>query len=76
MAIARFIKDGVIMDIAHLQKFLKKYLGETTTFLENYEKTGWILNISVSSIHQKDTPRLLNYITTPNILIWSAASAS
>ena len=76
MAIARFIKDGVIMDITHLQKFLKKYLGETTTFLENYEKTGWILNISVSSIHQKDTPRLLNYITTPNILIWSAASAS
>lgn len=76
MMLARLIKDGVVMDIKYLQEFLKKYIGETTTFLENYENTGWILNVSISSTHEKDVPRLLNYITTPNILIWSAVSAS
>lgn len=75
MKIARFLKDGVVMDMEHLQKFLQKYLGDRT-FEEAYEETGWILNISVSSIHNKDVARLLNYVTSPNVLIWSAVSAS
>jgi predicted acylesterase/phospholipase RssA len=75
MKIARFLKDGVIMDIEYLQKFLKKYLGNLT-FEEAYDKTGWILNVSVSSIHERDVARLLNYVTSPDVLIWSAVSAS
>ena len=75
MKIARFLKEGVIMDMEYLQKFLKKYIGNYT-FEESYQKHGWILNISVSSIHNKDVSRLLNYVTAPNVLIWSAVSAS
>lgn len=75
MKLARFLKDGVLMDIKVLQNFLKVQLGDVT-FQEAYEKTGWILNVSVTSIHEKDIPRLLNYITSPHVLIWSAVSAS
>lgn len=75
MMLARFLKDGVLMDIKVLQNFLKRNLGNLT-FQEAYDKTGWILNVSVSSIHQKDIPRLLNYVTSPHVLIWSAVSAS
>ena len=75
MKIARFLKDGVLLDIEHLQGFLKKYLGNLT-FEEAHEQTGWILNVSVSSIHDRDVARLLNYVTSPNVLIWSAVSAS
>lgn len=75
MKIARFLKDGIVMDMEHLQKFLKKYIGDLT-FEEAYERNGWILNISVSSIHNRDVSRLLNYITAPTVIIWSAVSAS
>ena len=75
MKIARFLKDGILLDMKHLQKFLQKYLGDLT-FEEAYERTGWILNVSVSSIHNRDVARLLNYVTSPNVLIWSAVSAS
>lgn len=75
MKIARFLKDGIIMDMDYLQKFLRKYIGDYT-FEEAFLKNGWILNISVSSIHNKDVSRLLNYVTSPNVIIWSAVSAS
>ena len=46
------------------------------TFLEAYEKTGRILNISVSPADPHQFPRLLNYLTSPNALIRQAAMAS
>jgi len=73
--LGRYLKDGVFLDIKVLQEFLKSQFGDTT-FEEAYKNTGWILNVSVTSIHQKDVPRLLNYITSPYVLIWSAVSAS
>lgn len=75
MKIARFFKDGVFMDIKVLQDFLKRNLGDVT-FEEAYEATGWVLNVSVSSTHSRDVPRLLNYVTAPHVIIWSAVSAS
>jgi predicted acylesterase/phospholipase RssA len=38
--------------------------------------TGWILNITVSGFKEHDNHRLLNYLTAPNVLIWSASCAS
>lgn len=46
------------------------------TFHEAYERTGRILNITVSPGSDYEKPRLLNYLTAPTVLIWSAASAS
>jgi TAG lipase/steryl ester hydrolase/phospholipase A2/LPA acyltransferase len=43
------------------------------TFREIYHKFGWNLNITVTD---KNESRLLNYLTAPNVLIWSAIVAS
>jgi TAG lipase/lysophosphatidylethanolamine acyltransferase len=34
------------------------------------------LNITIATAGKTGTPNLLNYLTTPNVLIWSAAAAS
>ncbi|HET6591373.1 MAG TPA: patatin-like phospholipase family protein [Xanthomonadales bacterium] len=46
------------------------------TFLEAYQHTNRILNISVSPADSHQFPRLLNYLTAPNVLIRRAALAS
>jgi predicted acylesterase/phospholipase RssA len=46
------------------------------TFIEAYKRTGRVLNISISSDTQNAAPKLLNYITAPRVLLWSAISAS
>lgn len=69
--VARFLKYGALFDISHLVKAVKELLGEIT-FQEAYNRTRRILNICVSSASIYELPRLLNYITAPNVLIWSA----
>jgi len=39
-------------------------------------RTGRILNITVSPTNKSDPPRLLNYLSAPHVLVWSAAAAS
>ena len=46
------------------------------TFHEAYARTGRIVNITVSPASDYERPRLLNYLTAPNVLLWSAACAS
>ncbi|KAJ7129635.1 acyl transferase/acyl hydrolase/lysophospholipase [Mycena epipterygia] len=46
------------------------------TFLEAYMRTGRILNISVIPADRHSPTRLLNYLTAPDTLIWSALLAS
>lgn len=75
LKIARFVQDGVIYDMDHLQTFLKSLYGDLT-FIEAYKKFGWNLNVSVSILNEKDGNRILNYLTSPNVLIWSGVSAS
>lgn len=71
----RLFKKGVLMDIKILEGCVRSNLGDFT-FKEAYEKTGRILNITVASTKEFEVPRLLNYLTAPNVLIWSAALAS
>lgn len=68
---ARFLKHGAVFDISHLKRVMKELLGEIT-FQEAYNRTRKILNICVSTASLYELPRLLNYITAPNVLIWSA----
>ncbi|KAL8913227.1 MAG: hypothetical protein Q9172_007328 [Xanthocarpia lactea] len=72
---ARFLKFGAMFDISHLTRVMKELLGDMT-FQESYNRTRKILNICVSSASLYELPRLLNYITAPNVLIWSAVAAS
>ena len=72
---ARFLTHGALWDINHLTRVMKDLLGDMT-FQEAYNRTRKILNICVSSASLYELPRLLNYITAPNVLIWSAVAAS
>lgn len=69
--LARFLKFGAMFDISHLTRVMKDLVGDMT-FQESYNRTRRILNITVSSASLYELPRLLNYITAPNVLIWSA----
>lgn len=73
--LSRFLKYGVWFDSKYLQTTMQKFLGNIT-FKEAYNKTGRILNITVSSASMHDQPSLLNYLTAPNVLVWSAVCAS
>ena len=68
---ARFLKFGALFDISHLVRVMRDLLGDLT-FQEAYNRTRRILNICVSSAGLYELPRLLNYVTSPNVLIWSA----
>ncbi|KAH0537920.1 hypothetical protein FGG08_005402 [Glutinoglossum americanum] len=73
--LARFLKIGAWIDISHLTGVMKGLLGDMT-FQEAYNRTRRVLNICVSSASLYELPRLLNYVTAPNVLIWSAVAAS
>lgn len=67
----RFLKYGALFDISHLMNVMRSLLGDIT-FQESYNRTRRILNITVSSASLYELPRLLNYVTAPNVMIWSA----
>ena len=71
----RVLTQGVVMDIVKLQEAVRFNIGDVT-FAEAYSRTGRIINITVSPGNAFERPLLLNYLTAPNVLVWSAASAS
>lgn len=71
----RLMQEGVIFDQSVLRTCLRENIGHVT-FLEAFKKTRRILNVSVSSSTRHEMPRMLNYLTAPNVLIWSAVLAS
>ena len=71
----RLFRHGVLMDIKIVEQALYDNIGNIT-FQEAYAKTGRLLNITLSTSGGLGTPRLLNYLNAPNVLIWTAACAS
>jgi TAG lipase/steryl ester hydrolase/phospholipase A2/LPA acyltransferase len=71
----RLLTEGAWIDIKHLTRVMRELLGDMT-FQEAYNRTRRILNICVSSASVYELPRLLNYVTSPNVMIWSAVAAS
>ena len=70
----RFFREGHMINKGPLQTFIQNNT-HNLTFREGYEKTKVKINVTITdSVHQKF--RLCNYITTPNLYIWSAAIAS
>jgi len=69
------IKGNSMLDQKTLKKFIDRNIPEMT-FLEAYQHTNRILNISVSPADSHQFPRLLNYLTAPNVLIGWACLAS
>ncbi|EGD80495.1 hypothetical protein PTSG_01087 [Salpingoeca rosetta] len=73
--LVRLFTDDVLMDISKLEEFCRTNLGDYT-FDEAYRKTGRVINIVLTHTTHSGYPSLLNYRTAPNVLLWSAASAS
>lgn len=65
-----------MLDNEHLKQNFRDMIGDLT-FLEAYERTGRILCITVSAMRGgRACPRLLNHLTAPHVVIWSASVAS
>lgn len=74
--LVRFLKYGHIFDIHILESWTRQLLGDIT-FREAYTKSGGrILNIPVWSKRRSEVPVLLNWMTAPDVLVWSAACAA
>ncbi|CAL8584560.1 triacylglycerol lipase [Xanthoria parietina] len=73
--LARFIRTGHFLDSSILEECVRANVGDLT-FEEAYSRTKRVLNITVATSGRGGLPNLLNYLTAPNVLIWSAALAS
>lgn len=62
-------------DITFLVKRLRALLADVT-FLEAFERTGRMLNVTVTAADTNEPPRMLNYLTAPHVIVWSAVAAS
>ncbi|MCJ1292843.1 hypothetical protein MMC34_004396 [Xylographa carneopallida] len=71
----RYIREGYFLDTPVLEDCVRAHVGDLT-FEEAYARTKRVLNITVATSGRGGVPNLLNYLTAPNVLIWSAALAS
>ncbi|KAG5987294.1 hypothetical protein E4U43_005149 [Claviceps pusilla] len=71
----RLLTEGSWSNIENLTRVMRTMMGDMT-FQESYNRTRRILNICVSTASIYELPRLLNYVTAPNVMIWSAVAAS
>ncbi len=70
-----FLKNGHFLKIEALFAQIRQKIGELT-FQEAFDKYKWVLNITVCGQNQEDDSLMMNYLTAPNVLICSAATAS
>jgi len=68
-------QEILMSDTEHFRECLRVNVGDFT-FQEAFDRTGRILNITVTPNNASDPPRLLNYLTAPHVLVWSGAVAS
>ena len=71
--VRRYFREGFFLDVRVLESCVRANVGDIT-FEEAYLKTKRVLNITVSAAG--GAGMVLNHITAPNVLIWSAALAS
>ncbi|KTW32442.1 uncharacterized protein T551_00532 [Pneumocystis jirovecii RU7] len=72
----RWWKTGARFDAVDCAIRCTWFTRGSTTFKEAYERTGRILNISVVPDDLHSPPKLVNYLTAPDTVIWSALIAS
>ncbi|MGK5090383.1 DUF3336 domain-containing protein [Deltaproteobacteria bacterium TL4] len=64
-----------VLSSHHLESCLRYNIGEYT-FEEGFDRSKRIVNISLSPMEENQNTRLASFLTTPHIMIWSAALAS
>lgn len=74
--VKRFWREGARFDSITWAKKCSYFTRGSLTFKEAYMRTGRVLNISVIPADRHSPTKLLNYITAPDTVIWSAVIAS
>ncbi|KAI9597409.1 acyl transferase/acyl hydrolase/lysophospholipase [Syncephalis fuscata] len=72
----RFIQKRVMLEVTEMAEKLQWVTFGSTTFREAFERTGRILNVTVVPYGGHGPPKLLNHLTAPDVIIWSALLAS
>ncbi|KAK6091443.1 hypothetical protein MT418_008039 [Batrachochytrium dendrobatidis] len=72
----RLWKTGAWLDPKMVQEQIKYFTKGDMTFLEAYQRTGRIFNVAVVSHESPLESKLLNYLTSPDVVIYSAIIAS
>ncbi len=75
VGVGRALRAGALLDPARLYEVLLHNCGDYT-FAEAHARSGRALSISVSPTRTRQKPRLLSYLTAPDVLVASAALAS
>lgn len=68
-------RKGYAMDQSQLHHHIRANIG-SNSFREAYERSGRVLNISVSPTRTRQKPRLLSQLSSPDVLIDYAVLAS
>jgi len=74
--IKRFWQTGARFDSVAWARKCTFFTRGSMTFREAYQRTGRILNVSVIPADRHSPTKLLNYMTAPDTVIWSALLAS
>ncbi len=69
-------QGGPILDMDFIKNFLRRRVPGDFTFKEIYDNFGWNMNITVTDWNRPSEARLLNYLTSPTVVVWSAVAAS
>lgn len=67
---------GTAQDGSVFVERLKRLYGADLTFADAYAVSGRILNVSVCAADTREPPRVLNYLSAPSVLVWSAVACS
>lgn len=74
--IPRYFKSGARFDTVRWAHKVQFFTRGSMTFREAYQRTGRILNISVVPFDMHSPPKLINHVTAPDCVIWTAVIAS
>lgn len=75
VSLRQVLRQKSLMDPGQLQDCLTRNV-HAGSFLEAFERTRRILGVTVSPAEPNQQPRLLNYLTAPNVIVRSAVLAS
>jgi predicted acylesterase/phospholipase RssA len=75
LAFTQVTKQSCLLDDQRLYECIRVNVGDMT-FAEAFEHTGRTISITVSPTRPNQKPRILNHLTSPNVLIAHAAKAS
>ncbi|MEH6636310.1 MAG: patatin-like phospholipase family protein, partial [Halioglobus sp.] len=64
-----------MLQVSEVQEMIERLIPDVT-FQEAFQRTGRMLNVSVAPVETHQTSRLLNAITSPNVLIQKSVMAS